>query len=665
MQRPRVLTLIGLLLSLTLFAGCGSSSDSDDPAPAAPSVQTSQFTDAAIADYFVSTDYVATNRSNLLIVDVRSAQAYNAGHIEGAINAEHTTFIYTRTDGVKYILLPQTQFIDLANRLGITNDSTVVVYGEDTNPYAARLAWSLNYYGHQKAYTLDGGITKWSKEGRALATDPTLPTATSGFTVAGQADNLALAGEVQNAIGKSEVVLFDTRAIEEYTGVKPLDAYRTGHLPGAAFINWLDFQKTDPSGAQVLKSREELLALLNAQGITPDKLIVPYCEGGIRSSYVTNVLKGLGYPNVRNYDGSWNEWGKFAQKNPASYPIVLETPKIALGLAINTGGANATYPNLTPGLSVIDRYTQNVVKSIVFTDRVGQSTGHFANLTADGERLWLCNDLKNITVGQGTVDLYETDGFTILKSFNVGCGVQNTLSRDGKYLFTSSTKTNEVNVFDVLGETYLGSIASVSAAPHVGDTTPDSRTYYTTNSAGGHALGYDITTLPAAIPQTPVLDVTVGGSLHAVKVHPNGKYLFVGSGTSGTNVIDLASQTIIASVPGVPHNYSISADRRYLASSELSGQRLQFIDIATLDTATPNPALVKEAYALVSPGFGGSHESWDPATGKLWYTLYRNDGRGEFWVVNTDSLPTAVTVEKIVQIGDNPHSPVFPGINAD
>lgn len=276
---------------------------------------------ATLDNYFVDTEYLADNLGSVKIVDVRSAADYAAGHIEGAVNADNTTFVYTRADGVKYILLPEAEFVALANNLGITDNDTVIVYAQDNNSYAARLAWSFHYYGHNQAYAVNGGISKWLNENRPVTTTATVPTPTAAFTVTSHADNLALVEEVQQGIDNPGVVLFDTRTVEEFNGTRLLDTYTPGHLPGAVWINWTDLQTYDSVGARVLKSRDELLAQLIAAGITPDKTIIPYCEGGIRSSYVTNVLKGLGYPTVRNYDGSWNEWGKFAQNDPTNYPV--------------------------------------------------------------------------------------------------------------------------------------------------------------------------------------------------------------------------------------------------------------------------------------------------------------------------------------------------------
>jgi hypothetical protein len=343
---------------------------------------------------------------------------------------------------------------------------------------------------------------------------------------------------------------------------------------------------------------------------------------------------------------------------------------------VDTGSASTAFPNLLPGIHVFNSETNQLIRAVTFTDRKGVSVGHFATLSPDGAYLWLCNDLGNVTTDKGEVDIYETATLTIVKQFKgVGCGVQNTRSHDGKYVFTSSTLTNKINVFDAAKQTQIGTI-DVGSAPHVGDTSADDKIYFTTNAALGHALAYDISQLPTTVPTTPILDVEIAldagpTNLHALRVHPNGKYLFVGASASGTYVIDIDAKSIVAQVPGAPHNYAISPDHKYLTSSELTidaargtGERLQIIDISTLSTAHPDLSKIKQVATLPHAGFGGSHEGWAPATDKLWYTLYSNaDKEGQVWIVDTSMLPDMLMVDTKIPIGDAPHGVVFPEHN--
>jgi len=713
MKRERIFryaALLTVMVASLAVSGCGSSVESKtSSSPNESLVKT-----AALTDYFVTTDSLASSAaktppatagSTLLLVDVRAKSAYDAGHIPGAINIPSNEFVHTREDGVKYILLPQDRFIEFANRYGITRQSDVIAYADDTNSYAGRLVWTLNYYGHTQARTLDGGITKWKNEGRPLETTANAPTPATGFTITGKADILALAGDVQTAIGKPGVVLFDTRSEAEYKGTQPLDLYRPGHLPGAVWINWLDLQKTDSSGAQVLKSRDELLAQLYARGITPDKLIINYCEGGIRSGYVTNVLRGLGYPRVKNYDGSWNEWGKFSQKDPDRYPVSLESQQVGVGYVIDTnagpGGAG-----VVPGVTLIDRAAKSVIKSIRFTDQPNAGVGHFANVTADGSELWLCSNYDGTNAA---MNVYDTAAFrnistvnatnrsrVIKYSFPQGCGVQSVQSPNGRFLFASVDQgTKGVNVFDIKNHAYLGRIDNSATAPHVGVVSADNRTYYTTTGGKHTVVAYDISGLPATVPTyaNKLFEIDLGyGSLHAVRLHPNGRYLFVGNNkwpvpsgvsvsTSGTNVIDLVTRQIIATIPGRPHNYAISLDGRYLLSTELSspdcevslpgdpGNRLQFIDISTLLTADPDPAKIRDIYHFDTPGHGGSHAGWDTFTGLLYYSVYDTNYDGWLYRLDTGNLSAATPgisqVGDKLKIGRGPHGVSFPGINGD
>jgi WD40 repeat protein len=314
-----------------------------------------------------------------------------------------------------------------------------------------------------------------------------------------------------------------------------------------------------------------------------------------------------------------------------------------------------------PSLTVVSRATQDVVRTIEFPDRVGIESGHFGSLTADGRRLWLCTDLQNATSAGGAMEVYDTAGFNLIQRFETGCGVQSSLTHDGRFLFASSSKTNAINVYDVPGETLLGSF-DIGSAPHVGDFSPDGSIYYTSNANGGHVLGYDATVLPSTLPLPLIYDQQLGMLMvHAIRVHPNGRYLFAGAGTS-TQVIDLATRAKVLDLPGAPHNIAISPDARLLAIGDYSNQRLTLYDISTLSSATPDPAGITAVFTLPTPNYGIGHESWDPRTGKLWVTLIRttpNDGRGLLLFVDTSSLPPVV--EKTVQVGAAPHGILFPG----
>lgn len=366
---------------------------------------------------------------------------------------------------------------------------------------------------------------------------------------------------------------------------------------------------------------------------------------------------------------------------------------------VNTGGATPA----TPGISIIDRNLQKAIKTVRFSIYSGQHAGHFANVTPDGTEIWDCIG-QGATTG-GAMNVYNSAAFLtystlnnsnktsfIKASFPVGCGVQNVLTPNAKYIFASVDQAPKgVNVFDVVNHKFLGNITNGKTAPHVGDVSADNTKYYTTTAGSHTAVGYDISGLPNTIPTTPtILNLDFGyGNLHAVRLHPNGKYLFVGNNTwpvpatatvstSGTNVIDLSTQKIIATIPGRPHNYDISPDGKYLLSTELAasdcsvvpdaGNLLQFIDISTLSTSTPDPTKIQVVYQYTSPGFGGSHASWDPLNTNILYYSVIDDVTSQGWLftLNTANLSAATPSVSLVNktaIGTAPHGVFLQGYN--
>lgn len=201
---------------------------------------------------------------------------------------------------------------ELLSRSGILPETTVVAYG--SNPATGGLIfWFLKRFGHERVYVLNGGYQKWIAESRPLTSDltsfkPTQYTASSSS----DRDYRILLSEVQDALNRSDVVMLDVRTPSEYSGdvfidKPPKGDERAGHIPGAVNLEHTLVLKED--GA--FKSAEELYNLCVQRGITKDKEIIPYCAIGGRSGFIWFVLKYLlGYPNARNYDGSWNEWSR-------------------------------------------------------------------------------------------------------------------------------------------------------------------------------------------------------------------------------------------------------------------------------------------------------------------------------------------------------------------
>ncbi len=272
---------------------------------------------SALNDYFVTTDWLDKNRSDVVVVDVRQPPLYLLGHIDGAYSIPRSSFLQTRNQ-VKSLVPTAAATTELLSSLGATPASAIVVYAEDDNPYAARLVWTLRYHGHQNSYVLDGGYDKWSAEDRNTAILPSARPQASQYVLAADADYLqarAGADYLYTRLENPGVLVWDTRRDNEYRGTE-VRADRGGHIPGAVHLNWTELQ-TEVDGVKVLKSRDEIVALLQAHGLTNDKEIVAHCQTGIRSSYATLVLLGLGYERVKNYDGSWIEWA-----NNPTLPIV-------------------------------------------------------------------------------------------------------------------------------------------------------------------------------------------------------------------------------------------------------------------------------------------------------------------------------------------------------
>jgi thiosulfate/3-mercaptopyruvate sulfurtransferase len=249
------------------------------------------------ADLLIETGQLARHLDDaaLRIIDVRSAKAYASGHIPNAVHlgADDIIDAHSQVEGG---LLPATQLATILGELGIDRDTKVVLYDDKGGFHAARLFWMLEYFGHRGASILNGGITKWSEEGRSLtASTPSVQGKIFGLTPTPR--RLATADWLMERNDASSVAVID---------VRPSKAYAAGHIPWAINIPWKQNLKTDGT----LKSAQDLRAHFASQGITPDKKVVVHCQNGKAASHSYFALRLLGYPQIRTYDRSWAEWGK-------------------------------------------------------------------------------------------------------------------------------------------------------------------------------------------------------------------------------------------------------------------------------------------------------------------------------------------------------------------
>jgi len=271
-----------------------------------------------MADYkhpevLVTTEWAAThaNDPNIRLVEVDvDSSAYDQGHIAGAVGWNWQSQLQ---DNVRRDLIDKAALEKLLSESGISNDTTVLLYGDNNNWFAAYAFWQLKYYGHKDVRLINGGRKKWVEEKRALVTD--VPKyAAAHYKASGPDESIrARKEQVFAAIDKSKKAqLVDVRSVDEFTGkiIAPPGmsetAQRAGHIPGAANVPWVQAAAEDGT----FKSAEALQQLYQSKGIVGGDEVIAYCRIGERSSHTWFVLKYLlGYDNVKNYDGSWTEWG--------------------------------------------------------------------------------------------------------------------------------------------------------------------------------------------------------------------------------------------------------------------------------------------------------------------------------------------------------------------
>jgi thiosulfate/3-mercaptopyruvate sulfurtransferase len=256
-------------------------------------------------------EHLKDTKVRIAEVDYDSKANYELGHIPGAVLFDWKNDI---NDPLTRNVLSKESCQKLLQNAGIDNDTTLLLYGDFNNWFAAFAFWVLKYYGYKDVRLINGGRKKWLQEDRALTKD--VPNYSKGNFAANEPDSniRVFLDEVKRSVSAPALKMVDVRSPKEFTGeiLAPPEyptehAQRGGHIPGAVNIPWAQ-AVNDSDGT--FKTTDELKQLYESKGITPDKEIIAYCRIGERSSHTWFVLKYLlGYPKVKNYDGSWTEWG--------------------------------------------------------------------------------------------------------------------------------------------------------------------------------------------------------------------------------------------------------------------------------------------------------------------------------------------------------------------
>ena len=237
-----------------------------------------------------------------LLIDLRTAESFCENHLPGAVHLDLFGISSIDTDPA-----PLNAFFWIIEHLlasrGVSNDTPVVVYDDTSGIRAARAFWFLEFFGHPDTRVLDGGYTAWVSHGLPVTREAHVPKPTEWI---GRRDEQILARwrDVRDRLGQSDVIILDTRSDGEFCGTT-VRAARGGAIPGAVHVEWTKNLGSD--GA--FKPADELRRMYAGAGLTPDREVITYCQGGYRAAHSYLALRLIGYPRVRNYIGSWKEWG--------------------------------------------------------------------------------------------------------------------------------------------------------------------------------------------------------------------------------------------------------------------------------------------------------------------------------------------------------------------
>lgn len=305
-MRLRNLFLSGVILASTVLSACTVAAPA--AAPAGGEAAAAAPEGYAKPDVLVDSAWVAEHLDdpNVRFVDVSGkVDDYNAGHIPGAVYVNVGDQMTNPEDSTRGQILTQDALSALLSSIGVTPETTVVFYDGNNNLSASRAYWVLKYYQHDDVRVLNGGSKKWVADGNELVTDVVEVTPTEYVAQDPDLDIRTTTEYVLERLDDENVVMCDTRNAEEFAGTDVRSA-RGGHIPGAINVDWTAAVAQDGT----FKSAGELYDLYTKAGFDPNKQIITYCQTGVRGAHTWFVLRELlGFPDVRNYDGSWEEWG--------------------------------------------------------------------------------------------------------------------------------------------------------------------------------------------------------------------------------------------------------------------------------------------------------------------------------------------------------------------
>ena len=323
---------------LLLLSGMACVAEQDQPEDRVTEQLAPLKTAVSVTPFLLSVEDVKerlANSENLVIFELSKSDKYHQGHLPGAYHLWRPDYENNTDFPYEGMMATRRQMERLLSQHGVLDSTEIIIYDTKGSADAMRLLWILRSYGHHKAAVMDGGKAAW-QQAQYPITEEALPAPIpTDYHFTGPVSSLQMASmeDVLAALTDTNIII-DTREPEEFMG-KPYvqqdellyykkGAFASGAIPGAIHINWSD--AVDLDGNHCFKSLRALQYNFTQKGISPDKQIITYCQSGVRSAHTTFVLTELlGYPNVRNYDGSWIEWSYFYQ-NGQKVPIEQHTP---------------------------------------------------------------------------------------------------------------------------------------------------------------------------------------------------------------------------------------------------------------------------------------------------------------------------------------------------